>query len=74
MDISVVGEERRIVADNSASIRLFFAFSDGVKHSDMRKVYVYLLCSGFAMLCAFSCITILDIKVPPFFDYEINIG
>ena len=24
MDISVVGEERRIVADDSASIRLFF--------------------------------------------------
>ena len=27
--------------------------SDGVKHSDMRKVYVNLLCGGFAMLCAF---------------------
>lgn len=26
MDISVVGEERRIVADDSASIRLFFLF------------------------------------------------
>jgi hypothetical protein len=53
MDISVVGEERRIVADDSASIRLFFAFSDGVKHSDMRKVYVDLLCGRFTMLCAF---------------------
>ena len=27
--------------------------SDGVKHSDMRKVYVNLLCGGFTMLCAF---------------------
>ena len=27
--------------------------SDGVKHSDMRKVYVDLLCGGFTMLCAF---------------------
>ena len=26
---------------------------DGVKHSDMRKVYVDLLCGGFTMLCAF---------------------
>ena len=30
-----------------------FTFLDDVKHSDMRKVYVDLLCSGFTMLCAF---------------------
>ena len=30
-----------------------FYFLDGVKHSDMRKVYVNLLCGGFTMLCAF---------------------
>ncbi len=47
-------EKRRIVADDSASIRLFSLFlSDGVKHSDMRKVYVDLLCGGFTMLYAF---------------------
>ena len=49
-----MGEERRIVADDSASIRLsFLLLSDGVKHSDMRKIYVDLLSGGFAMLCAF---------------------
>ena len=26
-----------------------FAFLDGVKHSDMRKVYVDLLCGGFTI-------------------------
>ena len=52
--IGVMGEERRIVADDSTSIRLFFLlFLDGVKHSDMRKVYVDLLCGRFTMLCAF---------------------
>ena len=30
-----------------------FCFLDGLKHSDMRKVYVNLLCGGFTMLCAF---------------------
>lgn len=30
-----------------------FAFLDGVKHSDMRKIYVDLLCGRFTMLCAF---------------------
>ena len=54
MDIGVMGEERRIVAEDSASIRLLsLSLSDGVKHSDMRKVYVNLLCGGFTMLCAF---------------------
>ena len=54
MDIGVMGEERRIVADDSASIRLFsLSLLDGVKHSDMRKVYVDLLGGGFTMLCAF---------------------
>ena len=49
-----MGEERRIVADDSASIRLFFLLlSDGVEHSDMRKVYVDLLCGRLTMLCAF---------------------
>ena len=30
-----------------------FCFLDGLKHSDMRKVYVDLLCGGFTVLCAF---------------------
>ena len=35
------------------SVFPFLLLSDGVKHSDMRKVYVDLLCGRFAMLCAF---------------------
>ena len=35
------------------SVFPFLLLSDGVKHSDMRKVYVDLLCGGFTMLCAF---------------------
>ena len=35
------------------SVFPFFLLSDGAKHSDMRKVYVDLLCGRFTMLCAF---------------------
>lgn len=60
-----MSEERRIVADDSASIRHFYlSLLDGVKHSDMRKVYINLLCGRFTMLCAFFVYHDLGYKGP----------